>query len=72
MILTERHWWAILVDAEALAESGENILAAHELAGLARVKLRDEFGINLDTVWTEARPEFLRLLEKARVILVKK
>ena len=66
-MLTERHWWAILVDAEALAEAGgDNVLKAHELSGLARVKLRDEFGINLDTVWAEARPEFLRLLERER------
>ncbi len=63
MTLTERHWWAILVDAEALSE-GKESLDAHKLACLARVKLRDEFGINLDTLWTEARPEFLRMLEE--------
>ncbi len=58
--LTEREWWAILVDAESRAEKGD--MASHNLANRARHALVKEFGLNLDTVWDRARPEFLRLL----------
>ena len=63
-MLTERHWWAILVEAEVAAEDGQ--LGAQELAAMARVKLRDEFGINLDEVWIEADREGERLLAELR------
>jgi hypothetical protein len=57
---TEREWWAILVDAECRAEKGD--MASHNLANRARYALVKKFGLNLDTVWDRARPQFLQML----------
>lgn len=65
MKLTERHWWAILMDAEAVAsDTAVTTLAAHNVGNRARYALVKEFGLNLDTVWDDARPEFMKMLEE--------
>ena len=57
MTAEERHWWMVLVDAEALASvaSGENILAWDHASSVARCTLRDRFGVNLDDFMPAAR-----------------